>query len=156
MRLGNVVVGSMGARLWSDAYKYEARCGQQPALRVSLPCHLKTKVSPFSGITVRCAPHGGFTTLADLLRSGAMSENCEIPGVADSFLVANGIRRIAHGYGNVKVFRTYLEVSDKDSSRSHTIRSDLQSCGVTLIDCPHNGRKDVADKIMMGTQRCSK
>lgn len=76
-------------------------------------------------------------------------ENCEIPAVADSFLVTDGIRRIAHQYGNVKVFRAYLEVSDKDSSRSQALRSDLQACGVTLIDCPHNGRKDVADKMMM-------
>ena len=92
----------------------------------------------------------GASAFADPLCTVVLPENCEIPGVADSFLATNGIRRIAHEYGNVKVFRAYLEVTEKDSSRSLNLRSDLQSCGVTLIDCPHNGRKDVADKMMMG------
>lgn len=77
-------------------------------------------------------------------------ENCEIPGVADSFSITSGIRRIAHEYGNVKVFRAYMEVPDQHSPRAANLRSDIQACGVTMIDCPHNGRKDVADKMIMG------
>ncbi|KAG6813357.1 hypothetical protein H0H92_011905, partial [Tricholoma furcatifolium] len=34
-------------------------------------------------------------------------------------------------------------------SKSLALRSELQSSGVSLIDCPHNGRKDVADKMML-------
>ncbi|KIP06014.1 hypothetical protein PHLGIDRAFT_24802 [Phlebiopsis gigantea 11061_1 CR5-6] len=76
-------------------------------------------------------------------------ENCEIPGVADSYLVTNGIRRIAHEYGNVKVFKAYSESYEVVSPRTTVLRSDLQACGVTMVDCPHNGRKDVADKMIM-------
>ncbi|PSR88887.1 hypothetical protein PHLCEN_2v5036 [Hermanssonia centrifuga] len=76
-------------------------------------------------------------------------ENCELPATADGFTVASGIRRIAHEYGTVKVFKAYFEMSELTSSRSISLRSELQSCGVSLIDCPHNGRKDVADKMML-------
>lgn len=65
--------------------------------------------------------------------------------------MTGGIRRIAHEYGAVTVFRAYFEMTDLVSPRSVAIRSDLQACGVSLIDCPHNGRKDVADKMMLGT-----
>lgn len=30
------------------------------------------------------------------------------------------------------------------------VRSDLQLSGVSLVDCPHNGKKEVADKMMTG------
>ena len=46
-------------------------------------------------------------------------------------------------------------MSELNSQRSISVRSDLQSCGVSLIDCPHNGRKDVADKMMLGAQTAS-
>lgn len=82
------------------------------------------------------------------------TENCEIPGVADSYLVTNGIRRIAHEYGNVKVFKAYSESYEVVSPRTTVLRSDLQACGVTMVDCPHNGRKDVADKMIMGEFHC--
>ena len=62
--------------------------------------------------------------------------------------MVNNIQQIAHRYGSVKLFKAYLELSDQ--SKSLTLRSELQSCGVSLTDCPHNGRKDVADKMMLG------
>ena len=36
-------------------------------------------------------------------------------------------------------------------ARAVLLRSELQSSGVSLTDCPHNGRKDVADKMILGT-----
>ncbi|PSR88888.1 hypothetical protein PHLCEN_2v5037 [Hermanssonia centrifuga] len=76
-------------------------------------------------------------------------ENCEMPASADPFTISNGIRRLSQGYGIVKVFRAYFEMSDLTSQRSISMRSGLQSCGVSLIDCPHNNRKDVADKMIL-------
>ncbi|KAI0797762.1 NYN domain-containing protein [Abortiporus biennis] len=77
-------------------------------------------------------------------------ENCEIPSYSDGYTVANGILRIAHQYGAVKVFRSYSEApNDRPHSRLSTLRSELTYSGVQLIDCPHNGSKDVADKIMI-------
>jgi hypothetical protein len=64
--------------------------------------------------------------------------------------VIDNIRRIAHQYGTVKLFKAYLELSEQTSLKSLGLRSELQSCGVSLTDCPHNGRKDVADKMMIG------
>ncbi|KAI0687181.1 limkain-b1-type NYN domain-containing protein, partial [Cytidiella melzeri] len=76
-------------------------------------------------------------------------ENCEVPATVDGFAIANGIRRIAHEYGSVKTFRAYSAMSEASSLRTAGIRSDLQACGVSVIDCPHNGRKDTADKMML-------
>lgn len=66
--------------------------------------------------------------------------------------MVDSIRRIAHEYGSVNTFKAYLELPEQPSSRSTAVRTDLQLCGVSLIDCPHNGRKDVADKMMIGIQ----
>ncbi|KAI0665045.1 NYN domain-containing protein [Cubamyces menziesii] len=42
-----------------------------------------------------------------------------------------------------------MQLSDQPSKTPASIRSELQSCGVSVIDCPHSGRKDVADKMMI-------
>jgi hypothetical protein len=59
----------------------------------------------------------------------------------------NNIRSIAQTFGIVKLFKAYLEVTE---SRAVHLRSELQSSGVSLTDCPHNGRKDIADKMILG------
>lgn len=79
-----------------------------------------------------------------------MPENSEIPASTDGYAVTNGIRRIAHEYGGVKVFKAYCDTPEMLTPRSATMRADLHACGVSVIDCPHNGRKDTADKKMMG------
>lgn len=53
-------------------------------------------------------------------------------------------------WGSIKTFRAYLEMSNWSSSKSLSLRSELQSSGVSLIDCPHNGKKEVADKMILG------
>ncbi|KAF6764824.1 NYN domain-containing protein [Ephemerocybe angulata] len=77
-------------------------------------------------------------------------ENCSIPANLTGYEVVNAIRLISQDYGSVNLFKAYLEVSEQVlSSRSLTLRSELQASGVSLTDCPHNGRKDVADKMML-------
>ncbi|TFK84321.1 DUF537-domain-containing protein [Polyporus arcularius HHB13444] len=76
-------------------------------------------------------------------------ENCTPPCNLPGYDVVNNIREVAHAYGSVKLFKAYLELSEQSSSKSIGLRSELQSCGVSLTDCPHNGRKDVADKMMI-------
>ncbi|OJT14140.1 hypothetical protein TRAPUB_9251 [Trametes pubescens] len=76
-------------------------------------------------------------------------ENCTPPCNVPGYDVVNNIRQVAHQYGSVKLFKAYLELSEQSSSKSIGLRSELQSCGVSLTDCPHNGRKDVADKMMI-------
>ncbi|KAI0646826.1 NYN domain-containing protein [Trametes meyenii] len=76
-------------------------------------------------------------------------ENCALPATEPFYAIVNNIRRLAHQHGSVKTFKAYLQYPEQTSTKSIGLRSELQSCGVSLIDCPHNGRKDVADKMMM-------
>ena len=68
----------------------------------------------------------------------------------------DSIRSLAQNFGSIKLFKAYLEVSEHASaSRALLLRSELQSSGVSLTDCPHNGRKDVADKMIIGASPLS-
>ncbi|KAG1903930.1 limkain-b1-type NYN domain-containing protein, partial [Suillus fuscotomentosus] len=75
-------------------------------------------------------------------------ENCSPPLNSQGHAIVNGIRRIAHVFGYVTSFKAYLDVSSQ-SPKSVGFRSDLQSSGVSMTDCPHNGRKDVVDKMIL-------
>ncbi|KAI0340648.1 hypothetical protein BDW22DRAFT_390713 [Trametopsis cervina] len=75
-------------------------------------------------------------------------ENCQLPSTAGLSAVDN-IRSIAQSYGFVKLFKAYLDVAEQNSPKTSILRSELQSCGVTVTDCPHSNRKDVADKMMI-------
>ncbi|KAI0336280.1 hypothetical protein GY45DRAFT_1238473, partial [Cubamyces sp. BRFM 1775] len=78
-------------------------------------------------------------------------ENCSLPSTGQvTYAMVHRIREMALQHGIVKTFRAYLHLPDQPSSKSLAIRSELQSCGVSLIDCPYVGRKDVADKMMIG------
>ncbi|KAJ3514759.1 hypothetical protein NMY22_g14637 [Coprinellus aureogranulatus] len=77
-------------------------------------------------------------------------ENCAIPANLTGYEAADAIRRVAKQFGSVTLFKAYLEVSEQVlSPRSMSLRSELQASGVSLTDCPHNGRKDVADKMIL-------
>jgi hypothetical protein len=65
-----------------------------------------------------------------------------------AFTIVNGIQRIAHVFGSVTTFKAYLDMSAQSSNVA--FRSEFQSSGVSMIDCPHNGRKDVVDKMILG------
>ena len=79
------------------------------------------------------------------------TENCPAPTNTSGYAIVNNIRSIAQTFGSVKLFKAYLEVTEQvPMSRPVLLRSELQSSGVSLTDCPHNGRKDVADKMILG------
>ncbi len=78
------------------------------------------------------------------------TENCEVPASADASSIASGICRIAQKHGKIITFRAYLQVSDFGSTRSTDTLSKLRRCGVSILDCYHDGRKDVADKKILG------
>jgi len=77
-------------------------------------------------------------------------ENCPIPSDASGYSVVTKLCLLSRHFGSVKVFKAYLDIAELPASRSVSIRSELQSSGVSLVDCPHNGRKDVADKMILG------
>ena len=80
------------------------------------------------------------------------SENCPFPSTSwdPAPDIVNRIRTIAHQYGSITTFRVYMQHMEKMPS---SLRSELQSYGLSLIDCPHQGRKDVADKMIIGELR---
>ena len=81
----------------------------------------------------------------------SLPENCSPPSSSSGlgYDIVNNISRIARPFGSVTTFRAYLDISAQ-SSKSVLLRSELQSSGVSIIDCPHNGKKDVVDKMILG------
>lgn len=77
-------------------------------------------------------------------------ENCPPTSALSVYEVVDNIRCISHTFGSVVSFKAYLEIAPTSSSKPVIQRSELQASGVSLIDCPHNGRKDVADKMLIG------
>ncbi|KAF7338468.1 DUF537-domain-containing protein [Mycena venus] len=73
-------------------------------------------------------------------------ENCHASSQVSGYEVVSGIRNVAHRFGPVKHFKAYTETLD---TRSLGSRSELQSSGVSLTDCPHNGGKNVTDQMIM-------
>lgn len=79
-------------------------------------------------------------------------ENCRPPANASGYVVADRIRRVAQAFGSVTLFKAYFEVAAESTNlKAAVLHSELQSSGVSLTHCPHNGKKDVADKMMLGT-----
>ncbi|KAF7440753.1 hypothetical protein PC9H_001101 [Pleurotus ostreatus] len=74
-------------------------------------------------------------------------ENCPASSSTSGYLLVNQIRELALMYGIIKIFKAYVECSEQ--LRAQILRSELQSSGVSLTDCPHMGKKDVADKMMI-------
>ncbi|KAH7889775.1 NYN domain-containing protein [Phlebopus sp. FC_14] len=77
-------------------------------------------------------------------------ENCSpssnAPGLG--YDIVNNLGRMARVFGCVSTFKAYLDISAQ-SPKSVPLRSELQSSGVSMIDCPHNGKKEVVDKMIL-------
>ncbi|KAG8217444.1 hypothetical protein J3R82DRAFT_5589 [Butyriboletus roseoflavus] len=105
-----------------------------------------------------CCAHISFLVSCQIIQRSPSSgttltlvENCNPPSNSCGlgFDIVNNIGRVARIFGSVTTFRAYLDVSVQSSKPAVTLRSDLQSSGVSMIDCPHNGRKDVVDKMIL-------
>ncbi|KAF9228008.1 hypothetical protein BS17DRAFT_693924, partial [Gyrodon lividus] len=77
-------------------------------------------------------------------------ENCSPPSSSYGlgYDIVNNIGRMARVFGSVTTFKAYLDIFAQ-SPKSVVLRSELQSSGVSMIDCPHNGKKDVVDKMIL-------
>lgn len=65
--------------------------------------------------------------------------------------MVDGILKVVQHLGSIILFKAYVEITlDPPNSKTMLLHSELQSSGVSLTHCPHNGRKDVADKMMIG------
>ncbi|TFK26435.1 DUF537-domain-containing protein [Coprinopsis marcescibilis] len=76
-------------------------------------------------------------------------ENCPVPSGSSGYQVVKNIRNSVQSLGSIKLFKAYLAISEQFQPRSLSVWSELQSSGVSLTDTPHNGRKEVADKMII-------
>ena len=89
-----------------------------------------------------------------IAHSICITENCPPAAGSSGAQVVDNISHIAHEFGAITVFKAYLELGQTVSIKIQTLRSQLHSSGVSLIDCPHNSRKEVADKMLLGAHIC--
>ncbi|KAI4518293.1 hypothetical protein K525DRAFT_208889 [Schizophyllum commune Loenen D] len=75
-------------------------------------------------------------------------ENCQYTAGRSGFEIARNIEQVALEHGVVTTFNAYLDMQHHNLPPA--FRSELQSSGVTLVDCPHNGLKDVVDHMLQG------
>ena len=73
-------------------------------------------------------------------------ENCRYSAGRSGYEIARAIEQIALEYGTVSDFNAYLDM--QFCALPAAMRSELQSSGVALVDCPHNGQKDVVDQML--------
>ncbi|PWZ01471.1 hypothetical protein BCV70DRAFT_198901 [Testicularia cyperi] len=81
-------------------------------------------------------------------------DNCAPPTGSSGRSVALAVRKSIQSLevGPIVSFKAYLELSSETNipnAAQVQLRSELQGCGVSLIDTPKSGRKDVADKMMI-------
>ena len=74
-------------------------------------------------------------------------ENLPIPSFASGRDVATRLKSILAPHGNLVQFRGYASIGE--ASIPQQKRSDLQLSGCHLVDCPHVGRKEVVDKMII-------
>lgn len=74
-------------------------------------------------------------------------ENMPIPTNSSGRDVTTRLKKILSPYGNLVQFRAYASIGLNLIPQQK--RSDLQLSGCHLVDCPHNGRKEVADKMII-------
>lgn len=74
-------------------------------------------------------------------------ENAPIPSKRSGREVIERINEVLCPYGHITQFRGYASIGLNHIPEQK--RSDLQQSGCHLVDCPHNGRKEVADKMII-------
>jgi hypothetical protein len=77
-------------------------------------------------------------------------QNLRVPSNMSGFQIVERIRTNVQQYGSITSFRAYYEADTTFGKSRTSVRSELQTSGVSLVDCPHNGKKEVVDKTMIG------
>ncbi|KAH9922614.1 NYN domain-containing protein [Fomitopsis serialis] len=75
-------------------------------------------------------------------------ENCPIPEPKYSMARLSALRQLAHKFGRNVTFRVYMDRAQLTAPRATAMRSRLYSAGIELVDCPHDGLKEVVDKAI--------
>lgn len=81
-------------------------------------------------------------------------ENCCTPANDSGYMLVSNIRQaVAMLGGGIIAFNAYADVSIEIEARKRQ-REEMQASGVCVVDCPHNGQKEVADKVLIGELLC--
>ncbi|KAI8927937.1 limkain-b1-type NYN domain-containing protein, partial [Entophlyctis helioformis] len=73
-------------------------------------------------------------------------ENCTSPTNVPGHVAVEQLRKAVAPYGPITQFRAYQEITETSNKQ---LRSELQASGISVVDTPHNFRKDAADKMMI-------
>ncbi|GAA6063872.1 hypothetical protein JCM10212_003608 [Sporobolomyces blumeae] len=76
-------------------------------------------------------------------------ENVRIPADCSAARVVGDLLDLAHRHGILSTFKAYMDTSLERSVRGTTIRSHMQTSGVTVCDTPHRNQKEVADVMII-------
>lgn len=61
------------------------------------------------------------------------------------------MHKLARTLGDRVIFKVYMDSAHVLASLGGTtVRSRLSSAGIELVDCPHDGMKEVVDKAITG------
>lgn len=74
-------------------------------------------------------------------------ENMPIPTNTSGREIVGRIKSVLATHGDLTQFRAYASIGLNHIPQEK--RSELQLSGCHLVDCPHNGRKEVADKMII-------
>ena len=66
----------------------------------------------------------------------SQTENCPPSTHASGYNIVDNIRVLANQFGAVNIFKAYLKLPDKSSPRQSSLRSEFQSCGLSLTGAP--------------------
>ncbi|KAF8906823.1 hypothetical protein CPB84DRAFT_1666862, partial [Gymnopilus junonius] len=69
-----------------------------------------------------------------------------------TYELVKNMRTAITPFGSIKAFRAYTDFAQL-SPRETNVRAELSASGITLVDCPSEGRKDVHAKIMLPFER---
>ncbi|GAA5973129.1 hypothetical protein JCM11641_006282 [Rhodosporidiobolus odoratus] len=76
-------------------------------------------------------------------------ENVRFPAQYSPQAALDAICDLALSKGILKEKRVYMETALERTGRTSHLRAELQQGGFSVIDAPHDGMKDVADKMLM-------
>lgn len=66
------------------------------------------------------------------------------------YTVAGNIRKAVEKLGDeISAFKAYVDIHQESLNKART-QVELQASGVTFVHCPHNSRKEVADRVLLG------
>ncbi|GAA5995914.1 hypothetical protein JCM5350_001944 [Sporobolomyces pararoseus] len=76
-------------------------------------------------------------------------ENIEVPTDVSVARVVSELTTLAKSHGSLSLVQAYMDTAYGRNGKLQDVRGQLQSNAVTVIDAPHQGRKEVADVMIM-------